>query len=309
MNRIQLIQTLVFVCVFNLMACSADMSREPADLRHLLPQGDETGGWVPAGDAEIATGEDLYLVINGGAEIYHEYGFEAAVFQSYQRADAGSVNLEIYEMSGPAAAFGMYTFKTGREGTAIDLGNDGWLESYYLNFWKGNFVVTVIGLSDDPNVLDGVQAVAMAVDNKLEATSRRPQIVSFLPAKGLEANGVTYLKGNLALFNQYLFATEDIFGVREGVVGRYVTYSVFIFEYENRDESRQRFNRARDYFEKSARFEILTHDSLRVDCRDRDDHHLSMIYHQDWIVIVVGESQSATDGVFESLRFRSERPH
>ena len=85
-------------------------------------------GWQPEDEAKYAAGEDLFLLINGGAEVYHEYGFQEALFQTYSTKEGKSINLEVYEMVSQEAAFGIYSFKTGDDGHPIDLGHEGWLE-------------------------------------------------------------------------------------------------------------------------------------------------------------------------------------
>jgi hypothetical protein len=110
------------------------------DLRALLPAGGDARGWVKDGDPQEFVGEDLYTYINGGAEIYQEYGFRRVVVQDYENAAGKSVSLEIFEMETPAAAFGIFTFKRSGQGKSIAVGAE--LEDYYLNFWKGRFLVT-----------------------------------------------------------------------------------------------------------------------------------------------------------------------
>jgi len=129
-------------------------------------------GWAPDGEAQSAVGENLFLLIDGGAEVYLEHGFKEALFQAYKTEDGKSINLEIYEMVSPEAAHGIYTFKTGNEGNPVDVGQEGWLESYYLNFRKGNFLITIIGLDTDIGTLDGIKKIARAVDSKLAIRSK-----------------------------------------------------------------------------------------------------------------------------------------
>ena len=101
-----------------------------------LPQSDEVKSWNKDGTPQEFEGEDLYLYINGGAEIYHEYGFSRVVVQEYKNRNRKSISVEIFEMESPKAAFGIYTFKSSPRGKELALGNEGRMEAYYLNFWK-----------------------------------------------------------------------------------------------------------------------------------------------------------------------------
>jgi len=141
---------------------------EPKDL---APRTGDVAGWTPDGEAQCAVGDDLFLLIDGGAEVYLEHGFREALFQAYRSDDGKSINLEIYKMVSPEAAHGIYTFKTGNDGSPIDVGQEGRLDSYYLNFRRGNFLVTIIGLDTDIGTLAGIEKIARAVDSRLQIES------------------------------------------------------------------------------------------------------------------------------------------
>jgi hypothetical protein len=307
MNVTLAIKLLFLICFCAPAMAGAGAPRDSVDLADLLPQTEESGRWTPVGEPEFVAGEDLYLVINGGAEIYHEYGFNAAVFHSYRATDGTSINLEIYEMEDEGAAYGMYTFKTGSDGKQVELGQDGWFESYYMNFWNGRFLVTVIGLSTESAVLDGIEAIAKAVDSKFDSASGRPRIVSYLPKGRLQTNGVTYLKGNLALFNQYLFATEDIFGVQEGVVGKYDDHAVMIFQYDDGAQAKSRYEIAKAHLKSSERFGDFADRGSRCEFRDPQLHRISVTYDRDWIVIILGDDHSDLDEILGSLNLPAKR--
>ncbi len=150
------------------------------ELRSLLPAAGDAKGWVKDGEPQEFAGEDLYTYIDGGAEIYQEYGFRRVIVQDYENAAGKSVSLEIFEMETPAAAFGIFTFKRSGQGKSIAVGAGAELEDYYLNFWKGRFLVTLTGFDDSGGTIEGLLAVAGTVDAKIAAnvgsfrTSSRP---------------------------------------------------------------------------------------------------------------------------------------
>ena len=143
MIRKNLFILLILIFLFSLKAFE---NVDSNDLIIYCPVKGEIENYQPSGEPEFAEGEDLYLVINGGAEIYHEFGFKKALFQTYTNSAGNAINLEIFEMENNAAAYGIYTFKTGKEGINLNLGHEGFLESYYLNFWKGNYLITITSM-------------------------------------------------------------------------------------------------------------------------------------------------------------------
>jgi hypothetical protein len=264
-----------------------------AKLPDYLPSAAELKNWEPAGTAQHVKGDDLFLLINGGAEIYYEYGFKQAITQGYKHKDQPSLgfNLEIYEMQNPEAAYGVYTFKTGDAGKSIDVGNEGLLEDYYLNFWKGNFLVTVIGFDSKKETLDGIIRTAKIVNAKIKETGQKPTLLQLLP-KGdkfqLKPNGITYLKGNLALFNQYEFDSKDIFGLKEGVVANYKDFRYFVFRYKDATECQKWFNNAKKYLENNPSYKDFSIKKSSFSFKDNKNNPFYIRLRKQYILIIQG---------------------
>jgi hypothetical protein len=282
-------------------ATSVQADPSKIELEELLPQAEEVSGWIPNGEAQVAAGDDLFLLINGGAEIYHEYGFVKCLLRTYGSGDGRSINVEIYEMKDPVAAFGIYTFKTGSEGTAADVGDQGWFESYYLQFCRGEFFVSVIALGEWEDTRTDILRIAAAIDQKLDGKSYLPPIVFLLPTENRKPNGITYLRGNLALFNHYLFAHEDIFALKEGVIGEYENYTVFIFRYADMEESRKWFENAGEHLKDSRLFHNYVSGTGQFEIEDRNNQRLAIKHFQSWILIAMADKNMNIKSIFESV--------
>jgi hypothetical protein len=290
----------IIICLFIccLSAFAADKHCIGKSLANLLPGNDELTGWLRDGEAEAAVGEDLYLLINGGAEIYQEYGFKRAIFQRYTNGKLSALNLEIYEMNSSPAAYGIYTFKTGNEGRAINIGREGWLESYFLNFWKGKFLVTITALTPGTEMKEHISKMAEVVASKISGLSEKPVLVSFLPNDNHPGNDITYLKGNLALFKRYFFDNKNIFGFSDGVIGQYEDFSIYIFRYKNGEEARIWYESARSALKQSNRFrDFLVCDTL-FEMSDPDNRRLRVKPYQNLIMIVLGTTDKQADQLF-----------
>ncbi len=312
-------QKITVVVLFPLMASlhlgCAPPEAPPEDAKpkdgitHLLPQSDELENWSELFSPQHVVGEDLYSLINGGAEIYHEYGFRQAVNHSYERVDGRSINVEIYEMDGPGSAFGIYSFKTGDEGEPVPIGNDALLESYYLNFWKGDYLVTLVGFDEEPETLEGILELARLIDAKIErGGATRPEIVRFLPAEGLNASTVVYLKGNMALRNNYEFDPGNIFGVEEGVIGEYGDSRVFIFSYENEETAIERFQNAADRLSQKSELADFAREGNEFSATDANGYSLYGKPFRSTIVIVVGGAPADAPKVVDAVS-KNITPH
>jgi hypothetical protein len=284
------------------LQCSTG-KQEENPLAALLPQTGDAGPWKPDDEPQFVEGEDLFSLINGGAEIYHEYGFQRAAVQSYIDDEDRSLNLEIYEMTEPAAAYGIFTFKRGDGGQVLGIGDEASLEDYYLNVWKGNFVITVIGFDTESETKEGLESLARWVSGKIDAAETKPQLVGLLPKEGVDPNSVKYMKGNLALFNAFELAKGNVFGVREGVMARVGEETVFLFRYENEDQAREWFDKAREHLSQEARFQDLTdgENGFSVAFRESDEQ-LAATTTSNYIFVVIGKQTDRMNQTLDSLR-------
>lgn len=205
-----------------------------------LPGDGEAAGWNKKRSMQRYEGEALYEYIDGGAEIYHEYGFVQAVVQDYVDGTGRSIAVEIFEMTSPADAYGMYTFKTESKGGWIRIGTDAQLADYYLNFWQGPYLVTLTGFDESEETRRGLLAVARTVDSHIQAKGEKPGIVHLLPEEDLVSQSRKYFKGILGLRNSHPFFGLSIGGFGQGVKGDYSGgFSYFCFRFEGEESSRR----------------------------------------------------------------------
>ena len=213
--------TLFLMGLFIASTWAASGLFKESPLRTYLPADNAASGWTKDGELQEYEGEDLYTYIDGGAEIYQEYGFRRVILQDYKNDKGRSVSLEIFEMETPAAAFGMFSFKRSGGGKTASLGAGAELEAYYLNFWKGRFLVTLTGFDEARETIEGIMAVAGIVALKIHDQGAVPGLVGALSEKGLRTGSVKYLKGLLGLNNIYPFYTARGLGFAEAVRGVY----------------------------------------------------------------------------------------
>ncbi len=115
----------------------------------LLSAAVEVDGWAMDYEPEIYVGDSLFELINGGAEVYHRFGFIQALATQYSDGDGRSISLEVFEMGDVEGARNIYADKTGGAGEPLEIGDEAAGEDYYLNFRSGPFLVTITGFESD----------------------------------------------------------------------------------------------------------------------------------------------------------------
>jgi len=218
---------------------AAAPAQERGPLAGLIPRASVPAGWIPEGEPQEFEGDDLFVYIDGGADIYQEYGFVRTAVQDYSDGRGRSVSLEIFEMTDAGAAFGMYTFKTTGKGEPLELGQGGQIEDYYLNFWKGRYLFTITGFDDAPETIRGLLAVGKAADLLAPESGQPPALAGRLPAEGLDVKSVKYVRGRIGLANIFPPAAGGHLPVREAVRGDYGPGRLFLLECEGTEGAKK----------------------------------------------------------------------
>lgn len=280
--------------ILMLIAANAFAKELLGDISGYLPESGALAGWSLSDAPKTYRGEELFMMIDGGADIYHEYGFVQVIGADYADANGKSIRVEIYEMESPAAAYGIYSFKIGEEGKALAIGEGALLEDYYLNFWKGNLLVTVIGSDEDEETVRGVLAFAKAVDARLSRTGTRPALAEMLIHEPVAFSNPRYVRGSIGVINSYIFDTEDIFAVREGMIGTVDDCQALVFRYPDNGESSRIYENATAKLAASSRFKDGARQANQYTMVGRS-HEFVLINHTGpYIAIVIGPNQ---DGV------------
>jgi hypothetical protein len=240
-SRAYLLFILVLLAPMLVVRCAGPKDR-PIPIRSLLPGLHECGAWHPSGEARHYGGDDLFVYINGGAELYNEFGFKQVVVQEYQGPGDRTLSLEIYEMNDDDAAYGIYSLRTGAGGRALNLGDMGLFEDYYLNFRKARYLVTLTGFDDSKETCECLEKLAHVVDQRIPMNGDLPHLVRCLEPEDTVPGSINYFVGPLGLFNSGFFLAQGGFPFQEGAGAEYQGKSrVFLFRFSGEEDCSKAF--------------------------------------------------------------------
>lgn len=152
--------------LYTLIICS-NIAADQAPVTSYLPDLSNLKGWKMVGKPQIAEGmDDLFAVINGEATLYISRGFKRAVLATYLSATSREIFVQVFEMKDPSAAKQVFEIKSG-PGVSLNIGDDAILESYYLNFRKAVFQVTVSGAIPDKTDKTELEVLAKEIASKI----------------------------------------------------------------------------------------------------------------------------------------------
>jgi hypothetical protein len=153
------------VALLVMVHCAVDPGPEKPP--RLMAAAVQIDGWQMQEKPRLYVGNSLFELINGGAEIYHRFGFVQATAALYSDPEGRGISLEIFEMRDADGADKIYVDKTGGTGEPLDIGDQAAGEDYYLNFQSGRFLVTITGFDSDAETTDGILKLARAVAHEL----------------------------------------------------------------------------------------------------------------------------------------------
>jgi hypothetical protein len=220
------LKLLTFTCLAALLAASCERprteeERKPTGIAALLPSETELPeGWKIADSARVFTGRQLYEYINGGADLFFEYGFEEVAAGQYLTPDDRAVFINIHRMSDPVAAFGIFSVTRREEYRPVVIGTVGARTDYQQIFCHGSYYLEAQLMETDSLTQRGMEYLCRAVDKKLEAEpARLPEALGLLPAKDLTPDSRVLVRGPLGLNTRKYLSDENLFTLSDSVPG------------------------------------------------------------------------------------------
>ena len=214
-------------------AClAASAAEDPAALVAKLAP---SAGWSAPEAPRVATHDTLFDLIDGGAELYHEYGFIRAVSWSLACPAGGSIQVELYEMAAAPAAYGVWSLMQTGKFTRGDLGQGSLRFSYYVAFWSGPYFASVTGAQADAATQSEVDRLAAQLATVLPRDGELPAWFTGLPAQNLQKR--KYFRGRIGLSNIPLGEVTELFDSHEGLVATYPGCRLLLLHFRTPDEA------------------------------------------------------------------------
>jgi len=200
------------VALVLLLASCGGRTGEPgvARLRAQLPE--EALGWRAVDRGELYDQESIFSYIDGHAEVYLAYGMTGCLVRRYAGPQGeADVTLDVFEMASPADAYGVFTYD--RDGERVDVGREGLFRYGWLSFWKGTFFVSVTAEADTEAARAAVLELGRSVAALIDRDGVPPPLVGELPAGGLDASSVRYLRSQQILDTHLWLGEGEVLGL------------------------------------------------------------------------------------------------
>jgi hypothetical protein len=211
---------LVVFLLLNASAVDQLKKEEMMTLESSLP--DEIQGWSAKNNGVYFSRETIFDYMNGAGEVYLSYDFKKLLVREYIKESAPGLVVEIYYMSSPADAYGIFTHDT--DGEMIELAQGAIYAMGLLRFWKDNIFVRIQAEKETGLVKSVILQLGELIKNAIPREGEKSGLLSCLPGKGLLDQETRYFHKELSLRTHYYLADTNILDLgkeTEALLARY----------------------------------------------------------------------------------------
>jgi hypothetical protein len=187
MKRYGIMVGVVLWFAWSLNSCGNRQQTGTDDLASLFPNKVDEVGLQRGAEIRTFVGDSLWQYIDGGAELYHTYGFVKVSTADYRSNDAELV-LDLYLFKTPEGAYGLYSALRPDEPSLVPFGVEGYVTGSSLEFVRGNVMARVIGYEASEAVDRALRALAQEVAKTLPGTTEPPAMFALFPDEGAVKN-------------------------------------------------------------------------------------------------------------------------
>jgi len=165
-------------------------------------------GWQKSGNTLKFQANDLYGHINGGAELFLEFGFEELGVDAYTMGSE-EIEIELYRMSSPESALGIYLMKCGEEKASRLIKSRNTCTKYQITALKNNYFIQLNNFGGQQDFWSDLVAI---LNHYLEDIPAGEKITIFeqLPSEKLITGSQKLVRGQYGLRPIYTLGADDI---------------------------------------------------------------------------------------------------
>ncbi|MFO8028923.1 MAG: DUF6599 family protein [Cyclonatronaceae bacterium] len=189
-------------------------------------------GWESPQNIDVYDWDNIWDIINGAAELYYAYDFQAMYWGRYDNSDDEDtyIVMEIYRQGSPLMAFGVYSQERPRPPQLVDVGVEGFAAPGALHFFVSDLYVRMRSHDTSEETAAAMHKLASKVAENVDPEPEYPAIVHKLPEEGRVDFSEEYIHTNF-LGHPFLpgafVSTYEVDGTR---------FKLFVMELEDGNE-------------------------------------------------------------------------
>lgn len=186
---------------------------------------------------DVFDGESLWGYMNGGADIYLEYGFKILRVEELSSGDE-TIKLELYKMEDPISAFGIYSIKTFRCEQREVIFSFDCLNRFQFQLIYGDYYIQLINASGSEKAQELMIDIGETLLKKLDQRELIFPVKYLSDSLDLSLYDIKMVKGPLGIQNKTPRLTDYFDGIDDYQIyyakklenGERVKYYEIVFE-------------------------------------------------------------------------------
>jgi len=163
---------------------------------------------------ECFDGASLWGYMNGGADIYLEYGFEVLRVEEFSNKNE-TIKLELFKMDDPISAFGIYSIKTFKCKQSKVITTTDCLNQYQFQLLYGNYYIQLINESGSERAKQTMISIAENVLKKIQPLELALPVMYLTDSLNLSLFDIKMVKGPLGIHNKIMYLEDCFKGIEE----------------------------------------------------------------------------------------------
>lgn len=200
-------------------------------------------GWLAEKPTKTFISQNLYGYINGGAELFLEFGFDQLRIQRYKNSGR-ELELELYRMKTPRGALGIYLMKAGKEEPLREIPVRNTANKYQVIMTSGQYYIQINNFAGDTSTVSTIKSLGQKIVSQIDQ-EYDGNLFRYLPKENIISNSELLFCGPYSIQAIYTFGKGDplqLNGEIFGVAADYFsdtgeTYSQLIVPYPSREKA------------------------------------------------------------------------
>jgi hypothetical protein len=247
----------------------------------------EIRGWKLKVSDEVYTPDNLWDIINGGAELYLNYGFSDLHIAEYKKKGGITVYVQAFHHNSLNNAYGIYSMEKSPEFEFINIGGEAYVYGDILNVFAGEYYIKLYTTDQGKNIGEDLKLIASQAVAALGQENTKPFVFGKFPIEGKLMNSEVYTIKDF-LYQDFLTNAFSI-DYNQG-------YKLFIIEGK---DSKEILHMAAAYlkFTKQEEINPTVKSSFIID--DPDNGKIPVVISGQYLVGIVGDidNENAKNGV------------
>lgn len=248
----------IIIFIFVTLFIAAPNPARAADLsiKDVLPGKSFAGEWVIEGKVNLFDKDTLFDHIDGEAELYFPYGFDALATAGYTNAKNPELSIiaDVYKMASVLDAFGIYSNYRKTNNSWVTIGAEGFVSASQLMFYQDRYFVRLQAAGTTNLPRDIFLACARAISGKLPANSYPPKELTIMKIPALVPKSERYIAQSLL---GYIFFRRGI--IADAVV-QGEKMQIFAIDEDTPAAARNIFSQYHSYLQAEAQGVAMTED-------------------------------------------------